>query len=116
MGLWQRIKEWFRRGPKTNTAEPNHTQPDRSTYPSEVEILLQEHEQLGAERTRLRGEIELIDAQYTQGKIQAGERDRAYRVRLARAGQIGLRQIEIRTQLAKMGHPIPQDPKTHHTT
>jgi hypothetical protein len=112
LGLWQRIKEWLKRGPKTNTAEQQHGPPDRSINPPEVEILLQEHDQLGAERTRLRGEIDLVDAQYTQGKLEAGERDRAYRARLARAGQISLRQIEIRNQLAEMGHPIPKDVRT----
>ena len=115
MGLWQRIKVWFRRRPKTITAQQSHTQPERPTYPPEVEILLQEHEQLGAERTRLRGEIELVDAQYTQGKIQAGERDRAYRKRLARAGQIAIRQNEIRNQLAKMGHHIPKTQRISYT-
>ncbi|MFW9935466.1 MAG: hypothetical protein ACFFDU_08220 [Candidatus Thorarchaeota archaeon] len=112
MGLWQRIKEWIRREPKPITTNHSHTQHERPTYPEEVEILLQEHDQLGAERTRLRGEIKLVDTQYAQGKIEAGERDRAYRARLARAGQIGLRQIEIRNQLAKMGYPIPKEQRT----
>ena len=114
MGFWQRIKELFKRGQKAHPERQSHTHPEKPSYPAEVEILLQEHDQLGAERTRLRGEIELIDTQYTQGKIEAGERDRAYRVRLARAGQIGLRQNEIRTQLAKMGHPIPKAQRTSH--
>ncbi len=116
MGLWQRIKDWFRRRPKTSNSKQQHAQPERPTYPPEVEILLQEHEQLGAERTRLRAEIELIDTQYAQGKLEAGERDRAYRTRLARAGQIGLRQNEIRTQIANMGHSIPQDLQARHIT
>jgi hypothetical protein len=116
LGLWQRIKEWFKRRPKTITDKQSASQPERPTHPAEVEILLQEHDQLGVERTRLRGEIELIDTQYTQGKIDAGERDRAYRTRLARAGQIGLRQNEIRKQLAEMGHPIPKAQRISYPT
>ena len=61
-----------------------------------------------AERGRLKKEIEVVDSQYSDGSIPAAERDRAYRTRLARAGSISIRQMEIRNKLLSMGHPLSQ--------
>ena len=112
MGIIERIKSWFRRKQRTST--PTSPSPGSSSPPlvpsgplSEGDLLVQEHEQLGTERTRLRQEIVVVDTQYSKGELEAGDRDRAYRTRLARAGQISMRQLEIRTQLVEMGHPIP---------
>ena len=114
MGLFNRIKSWFSRKPKAST--PSSPSLGSSTPPpvpegplSEGDLLVQEHEQLDTERSRLRHEIVVVDKQYTQGEIEAVDRDRAYRTRLARAGQISMRQLEIRTKLVDMGHPIPDD-------
>ncbi len=111
MGLIDRIKSWFRRKPKTSTISspyPESSVPPVPSGPlSEGDLLVQEHDQLDTERTRLRQEIVVVDKQYSQGEIEAGARDRAYRTKLARAGRISMRQLEIRTQLVEMGHPIP---------
>lgn len=114
MGLLDRIRSWFSRKPKTSTSsspslESSTPPPDQAGPLSEGDLLVQEHEQLDTERTRLRQEIVVVDKQYSHGEIEAGDRDRAYRTRLARAGQISMRQLEIRTKLVEMGHPIPDD-------
>jgi hypothetical protein len=114
MGLLDRIKSWFSRKPKASTpSSPSHESSAPPPVPvgplSEGDLLVQEHEQLDTERTRLRREIVVVDNQYSQGEIEAGDRDRAYRTRLARAGRISMRQLEIRTKLVEMGHPIPDD-------
>ncbi|MFX1300464.1 MAG: hypothetical protein ACFFDE_05940 [Promethearchaeota archaeon] len=70
---------------------------------------MQEHVQLEGERTRLRQEIVVVDSKYAAGEIGAADRDRAYRMRLARAGRIRVRQMEIRSRLTEMGHEVPQD-------
>lgn len=121
LGLWQKIKAWFKRDNKSNNSTQEFTQEHSQEYtqePSkvpvasgspEIDILVEEHEHLEAERTRLRREIELVDTQYSQGEIAAGDRDRAYRLRLARAGSISIRQMEIRNQLLQKGYPVPAE-------
>lgn len=76
---------------------------------TEADVLMQEHVQLEGERTRLRQEITVVDSQYAAGEIGAADRDRAYRTRLARAGSIRVRQMEIRSRLAEMGQEVPQE-------
>lgn len=121
MGLFDRIKTWFRRkSPKSptspaslssTTSHPNQvsSSSEISQPISEGDFLIREHEQLETERTRLRQEITVVDSQYSSGEIEAGDRDRAYRMRLARAGQISMRQLEIRSKLVEIGHPIPDE-------
>jgi len=112
MGLFEKIKAWFR--PKSQVSTPSSPSLRLSAPPlqrevssSEGEMLVREHEQLETERTRLRQEITVVDRQYANGEMGAGDRDRAYRMRLARAGRISMRQLEIRSTLVKIGHPIP---------
>lgn len=108
MWLIDKIKAWFRREKEPEGTQKALTPEPTSTPPTEVEVLVQEHDHLEAERGRLKKEIQVIDARYSDGAIEAAERDRAYRTRLARAGSISIRQIEIRSQLLQMGHPIMQ--------
>jgi hypothetical protein len=107
MGLLDRIKAWFRRKPKATMVSP--TSQIQSKPLSEGDLLVKEHEKLESERTRLRQEIHVVDSRYSNGEIEASDRDRAYRMRLARAGRISMRQLEIRSHLVKMGHPIPDE-------
>jgi hypothetical protein len=123
LGIFDRIKSWF-----TRRSKPSSSSPETSPSPplltvfvseyetdmvagpvTEADVLVKELTQLEAERTRLRQEITVVDSQYSSGEIEAGDRDRAYRVRLARAGSIRVRQMEIRSRLAEMGHPVPQE-------
>ncbi len=118
MGIFQRIKEWFlRRGQKRSgpTATQILKQARKSSEaPVEIETLIEEHDQLTAERQRLRKEIEVIDVQYSGGEIRPADRDREYRTRLARAGNISMRQIQIRDRLNQLGYPVPADWKATH--
>ncbi len=110
MGIFDRIKAWFRRKKVHKATTNEEVKPETPTRPpTEIEVLVQEHDHLEAERSRLKKEIELVDAQYSEGTLAAAERDRAYRTRLARAGSISIRQMEIRNQLQKMGHPISHE-------
>ena len=127
LGLFDRIKSWFKRkanpsspSPTTSPSPPVSVQAesgsDGGSVPApvvapvtEADVLMQEHVQLEDERTRLRQEITVVDSQYASGEIGAADRDRAYRTRLARAGSIRVRQMEIRSRLAEMGHEVPQD-------
>lgn len=122
LGIFDRIKSWFTRRAKPFASSPETSSPtvptgvvsepeaDAVTAPvTEGDVLVQEHTQLEAERTRLRQEITVVDSQYSSGEISAANRDRAYRVRLARAGSIRVRQMEIRSRLAEMEHPVPQE-------
>ena len=115
LGLLSRIKSWFRRKSSGESSSTSTVTKIHSAHSSENQslsegnLLVQEHEQLETERSRLRKEITVVDSRYSSGEIEAGDRDRAYRLRLARAGQISMRQLEIRSQLVKMGHPIPDE-------
>jgi hypothetical protein len=114
LGFIDRIKAWFKRIPRatTNSSSSSSTSssPLTKTVPmSEGELLIQEHDSLESERTRLRQEITMVESQYSNGDIGAVDRDRAYRMRLARAGRISMRQLEIRSQLVRIGHPIPDE-------
>lgn len=109
MGLFQRIKAWFKRGGSPKT--PKRVSDNRVQTPSprtEIDLLIDEHERLEGERLQLRKEIEFVESQYAAGEIAAADRDRAYRMRLARAGRISLRQMEIRRQLLQNGYPLPK--------
>jgi cell division protein FtsB len=87
-------------------------QPKPPPLPPEVGGLVEEYEQLEAERKRMREEIAAVESQFASGKMKAAERDRAYRVRLSRAGHIGFRQVEIRNRLAELKYPIPEEWRT----
>jgi predicted nucleic acid-binding Zn-ribbon protein len=73
----------------------------------EVDKLLKEFEGLDAERETLRKELVDIDEKYTKGKLKPIQRGKEYRTRLARAGQIRVRQTEIRSRLKELGRPLP---------
>ncbi len=109
MGLFERIKAWFTRKvfPAAQVPDPSPHMENEPT--TEGDSFVQEHEQLGVECTQLRQEIEVVDSHYSSVEIRATDRNRAYRMRLARARQISMRQLEIRSRLVKMGHPIPED-------
>ena len=115
LGLLDRIKAFFKRNkpsPKPSSSTAPVVSPPLNEPPSqqsEGDLLVQEHEQLEVERSRLRYEITMVDAKYSSGEMEAGERDQAYRMRLARAGRISMRQLEIRSKLVKLGHPIPDE-------
>lgn len=127
LGFFDRIKSWF-----TRKAKPSSPSPQTSPSPpgfvravsahgvdsvsapvvtpvTEVDVLMQEHVQLEDERTRLSQEIAVVDSRYLAGEIEAADRDRAYRMRLARAGSIRVRQMEIRSRLAEMGYEVPYE-------
>ena len=114
MRIFQRIRNWFRRIGRSDAVETPEemetqatTQAAKPILSMEVKALLEEHQHLEAERQRLRKEIDMIDAQHAANTISAGERDRAYRTRLARAGQISLQQMAIKNRLVGLNHPIP---------
>lgn len=127
LGLFDRIKCWFTRKAISSSPSPTISpsppvsggavlvSPVGSVVEPgvvpvmEVDVLMQEHVQLEGERTRLRQEIVVVDSKYAAGEIGAADRDRAYRMRLARAGRIRVRQMEIRSRLTEMGHEVPQD-------
>ena len=127
LGIFDRIKRWFTRKAKPSSPSPTTSPsppvsvgavsaPSVDSVPApvaapvtEADVLMQEHVQLEDERTRLRQEITVVDSQYAAGEIGAVDRDRAYRTRLARAGSIRVRQMEIRGRLAEMGQEVPQD-------
>ncbi|MDO8124526.1 MAG: hypothetical protein Q6364_09130 [Candidatus Hermodarchaeota archaeon] len=127
LGIFDRIKSWFTRKTKPSSPSPT-TAPSPPAFDrpmstpdvnsesvpvgalvTEADVLMQEHVQLEGERTRLRQEITVVDSQYAAGEIGAADRDRAYRTRLARAGSIRVRQMEIRSRLAEMGQEVPQE-------
>ena len=114
MGFLQKLKVWFQRLFKRDVQETRFEPVEDSSVkvavpPSEAQVLIEEHQQLAAERTRLKKEIKLVDTQYDGGEIEAAERDRAYRTRLARAGSISIRQKIIRSRLNELGHPLSQE-------
>lgn len=127
LGIFDRIKSWFIRKAKPYSPSPitSPSPPVSSggvSVPSvdlvstlvtapvtEVDVLMREHVQLEDERMRLRQEISVVDSKYAAGEIGAADRDRAYRTRLACAGRIRVRQMEIRSRLAEMGQEVPQE-------
>jgi hypothetical protein len=114
LGFFERIKAWFtRKLIISSQSSPTHGSIDSSLSEndtlSEGQLLVQEYTHLESERLRLRQEITIVDARHSSGEITAANRDQAYRMRLARAGRISMRQIEIRSRLLKMGHPIPDE-------
>ncbi len=109
MGLFQRIKAWLKREGSSKVirrVSEDHIQTQSPR--TEIDLLIHEHERLETERLQLRQEIEFVESQYARGEIAAADRDRAYRMRLARAGRISLRQMEIRRQLLQNGYPLPK--------
>jgi hypothetical protein len=115
MGIIARIKSWFRNRFTSNQTQPQTT-PIRveSTHRSvhrddEVSSLVWEHEHLDSERSSLKEEMTTVDSRFAGGEISVGDRDRAYRLCLARAGRISLRQMEIRQQLVQKGYEVPSD-------
>ncbi len=127
LGFFDRIKSWFTRKAKPSSPSPQTSPSSPVSVRAEsgpgvdsvsalvvapvmeVDVLMQEHVQLEDERTRLSQEIAVVDSQYAAGEIAAADRDRAYRMRLARAGSIRVRQMEIRGRLAEMGYEVPHE-------
>lgn len=106
MGIWQKIKNWFRQltTPETQLKEVKLDKPAKT----EVDDLVEENTTLEGERVQIRKDLVQLDEKYNMGEIEAAEHDRHYRQGLARAGQIRLRQIEIRARLAELGSPLPE--------
>lgn len=115
MGILQRLKSLFRRKSKAEPAStpvsiegpPLPTGEDQESM--EIRTLIEEHKLLEEERIRLRKEIEVIEMRFSGKIITAADRDTAYRMRLSRAGQISLRQVEIRNRLIELEYPIPHE-------
>ena len=106
MGFFDRIKNWFRKltTGETEVREVELDQPAKT----EVDHLMDEYTTLTNEREQIRLRLAEIDDKYNMGELEAAEHDREYRQQLARAGQIRLRQMEIRANLAELGRPIPE--------
>ena len=106
MGFFDRIKNWFRKltSGETEVKEVELDQPAKT----EVDHLMDEYTTLTNEREQIRLRLAEIDDKYNMGELEAAEHDREYRQQLARAGQIRLRQMEIRANLAELGRPIPE--------
>ena len=115
MGFFQRIQNWFKRRSAHFPLTPNAVAASSSFLhlpkrpDDEVGVLVWEHEQLDYERSTLKSEMTQVDSRYAGGEIAAGDRDRAYRLCLARAGRITLRQMEIRRQLVQLGYEVPSE-------
>ena len=115
MGLFSRIKNWFKRNPnspkvKKHTPSTPSEAPRRIARPTDaVGSLVWEHKQLDSERSSLKDEMASVDSRFAHGELEAYDRDRAYRLCLARAGRISLRQMEIRQQLVQLGYDVPSD-------
>jgi predicted nucleic acid-binding Zn-ribbon protein len=106
MGIGKRIRAWFHRV-STGETQVQAVTLDKPAR-SEADELLEEFKKLNAERNTLRQELTDIDDKFTMGQLQPTEHDKEYRTRLARAGQIRLRQMEIRSRLAELGSPLPE--------
>ena len=108
MGFFDRIKNWFRKltTGETEVREVELDQPAKT----EVDHLMDEYTALTNEREQIRLRLTEIDDKFNMGELEAAEHDREYRQQLARAGQIRLRQMEIRGNLAELGSPIPEQP------
>ena len=106
MGIFDRIKNWFRKltTGETEVKEVELDQPVKT----EVDHLMDEYTALSNEREQIRLRLAEIDDKYNMGEMEAAEHDRVYRKQLARAGQIRLRQMELRSILAELGSPIPE--------
>jgi hypothetical protein len=105
MGIGKRIKAWFRRV-TTGETQVQAVALDKPAR-GEADELLEEFEKLNAERNTLRQELTDIDDKFKMGQLQPAAHDKEYRTRLARAGQIRMRQMEIRSRLAELGRPLP---------
>jgi hypothetical protein len=108
MGFFDKIKNWFRRL-TTGETEVKEVKLDK-TAKTEADHLQDEYQNLVTERDEIRRKLAEIDEKFNMGQLEAAEHDREYRQFLARAGQIRLRQMEIRSKLAELGSPIPEVP------
>jgi hypothetical protein len=106
MGIGKRIKAWFHR----MTTGETQVQAVALGKPArgETDELMDEFKKLNAERDTIRQELTDIDDKFNMGQLKPTEHDKEYRTRLARAGQIRLRQMEIRSRLAELGRPLPE--------
>jgi cell division protein FtsB len=67
-----------------------------------------EYDNLKAERAIIRAEITGLDSKVASGAISKKQRDKEFRLKLARAGEISRRIAEVIGQMAKLGK-IPED-------
>ena len=107
MGFFDKIKNWFKRL-TTGETEVKEVKLDKTTM-TEADHLRNEYTSLVTEREDIRQKLAEIDDKFNMGEMDAAAHDREYRQYLARAGQIRLRQMELRAQLAELGSPIPEE-------
>lgn len=107
MGLFDKIKAWFRKLTSREAQIPE-VKGDQEIQ-TEVDQLLDEYTSLNSEYEQIRKELAEIDGKLSRGEFVAAEHDREYRVRLVRTSQIRLRQMEIRERLADLGTPLPEE-------
>jgi ribosomal protein L29 len=67
-----------------------------------------EYDNLKAERTKLREEIAELDSKVATGDISKKQRDKEFRLKLARAGGISRRIAEVIGEMARLGK-IPEN-------
>jgi hypothetical protein len=66
-----------------------------------------EYDNLKAERAKLREEITGLDSKAASGDISKKQRDKEFRLKLARAGEISRRIAEVIGEMARLGK-IPE--------
>jgi predicted nucleic acid-binding Zn-ribbon protein len=67
------------------------------------EKLRAEYDELKQERSRIREEITEFDNRLTRKEISDRERDKKFRIKLSRAGEISRRIVEVAGEMAKIG-------------
>jgi predicted nucleic acid-binding Zn-ribbon protein len=65
--------------------------------------LKEEFDALRDERNKLRVEIVELDNKLASGEIKERERDKEFRVRLAKAGEISRKLVEVVGEMAELG-------------
>lgn len=70
--------------------------------------LKEEYDDARQERAKLREEITGLDAKLARGEISDRERDKEFRMRLSKAGELSRRMVEVVGEMAKLGR-IPED-------
>lgn len=70
--------------------------------------LKEEFDTLRNERSRLREEITELDKKLASGEIKERERDKEFRLRLSKAGEISRRLVDVVGEMAALGR-IPEE-------
>jgi len=104
MGIWARIKSWFRsRRKRSSDVALKKLEPKAKT---EWQTLNNEYGSLSHERETLREQLTELDVKLAGGQIDVKQRDKEYRMKLSRAAFIARRLNEIRSRAAELGRPI----------